>query len=794
MGVGGTMQPDTERTRIRPKKPDMALYVPRARREMAAPKTSPSVAPTGSGREESCCPVGMESIKGCEARQSPRARRGLRHSGQGEASFPKGGRGTSTRDESQSNVFPQSSPGVKAQSQERLQSQLKPEWYRLLPSSIFLDQTSTPLPSSKVEAAPECCPAHSTNFLERMANLRLQSGLSDVDCPWGQERMVPSAEQGLFSFQRTCSIGRSKQAGALLPHQVGLSEESVQKYSRERLPGQGVLSEAHALASEGSPTKPVSQGDSEVHEDLSSGEGVSRQADPSDSSMLEHTGKVMLACTEVAECDRCKCIDESNSSQTEVCGHSMLEEAQWRGVDQTGPKGGTGAKDAGGSTPAQAQVREQGSPGHGEESERSLPHQAVEPVSDQVGVRLDNVSECSVSESALIQAAASSLTEDASEQFPGASGVTAGERSSARASGRLDGLPNCVLEVVGDEIGQVCGSEHEKGGGFSHHTSQCEVDASEAALTTGGTELGTDDPCTEVRGSAEASSSFEEGARWLLEGASEKMASCPESVLDEAEAPLGDTSAEQPTHGDVGVRLWHPSKAEGEAGRSVPSSREEPTRTSVGPATRREEDDMVEESWDALFNDDGECLDPHLLEGLSVPSPPATGLQEPRFDYYNYSPTDLDLSDSELPHVIEIYDFPSEFRTEDLLRVFCSYQKKGFDIKWVDDTHALGIFSSPITARDALSTKHLLVKTRPLSQATRAAKTKAQAYAEFLQPAKERPETSAALARRLVTGALGVRSNQSKAEREAERKQLQAARERKRLEAKQREDAWEGRE
>nr|XP_020667702.1 coiled-coil domain-containing protein R3HCC1L [Pogona vitticeps] len=87
-----------------------------------------------------------------------------------------------------------------------------------------------------------------------------------------------------------------------------------------------------------------------------------------------------------------------------------------------------------------------------------------------------------------------------------------------------------------------------------------------------------------------------------------------------------------------------------------------------------------------------------------------------------------------------------------------------------------------------------MVKTRPLSQATRSTKTKARAYAEFLQPAKERPETSATLARRLVAGALGMRSKQSKEEREAERKQLQAARERKRLEAKQREDAWEGRE
>jgi len=32
-------------------------------------------------------------------------------------------------------------------------------------------------------------------------------------------------------------------------------------------------------------------------------------------------------------------------------------------------------------------------------------------------------------------------------------------------------------------------------------------------------------------------------------------------------------------------------------------------------------------------------------------------------------------------------------------------------------------------ARDALSTKHLMVKTRPLSQGTRAAKAKARAYA-----------------------------------------------------------------
>lgn len=201
----------------------------------------------------------------------------------------------------------------------------------------------------------------------------------------------------------------------------------------------------------------------------------------------------------------------------------------------------------------------------------------------------------------------------------------------------------------------------------------------------------------------------------------------------------------------------------------------------------------TEESWESLFNDDGDCVDPRLLQELSGNMKNRESIQEPRFDYYNHEVPDIDLSECEFPHVIEIYDFPQEFRTEDLLRVFCSYQKKGFDIKWVDDTHALGVFSSPITARDALGIKHTMVKIRPLSQATRAAKAKARAYAEFLQPAKERPETSAALARRLVISALGVRSKQSKAEREAELKKLQEARDRKRLEAKQREDIWEGR-
>ncbi|XP_028826864.1 coiled-coil domain-containing protein R3HCC1L [Denticeps clupeoides] len=201
------------------------------------------------------------------------------------------------------------------------------------------------------------------------------------------------------------------------------------------------------------------------------------------------------------------------------------------------------------------------------------------------------------------------------------------------------------------------------------------------------------------------------------------------------------------------------------------------------------------ESWDTLFNDDGDCLEHHLLEEISgnvghkKPS-----VQEPRFDYYNWSPEEeVELSEDELSHIVEIYDFPAEFKTEDLLRAFQSYQQRGFDIKWVDDTHALGLFSSPIAAREALRSKHIIMKVRPLSKASAATKAMAHGCSDIFLPAKERPQTSSALAHRLVTGALGVRSPRSVAEREAEKKKLRDAREQKRLAAQQREDAWEGR-
>ncbi|KAL3067246.1 hypothetical protein OYC64_017059 [Pagothenia borchgrevinki] len=209
-----------------------------------------------------------------------------------------------------------------------------------------------------------------------------------------------------------------------------------------------------------------------------------------------------------------------------------------------------------------------------------------------------------------------------------------------------------------------------------------------------------------------------------------------------------------------------------------------------------EEEEGEEESWDTLFNDEGDCLDQHLSEELAVKQGrKKKSVQEARFDYYNMdkdAEDDIDLTDDELANIVEIYEFPAEFRTEDLLKLFQDYSQRGFDIQWIDESSALGLFSSPIAAREALRTKHPLMKLRPLSKCSPATKAKARSCSDYLLPAKERPQTSAALARRMVIGALGVKSNLTEEKREAEKKKLQEAKEQKRMAAKQKEDAWEG--
>ncbi|XP_064603293.1 coiled-coil domain-containing protein R3HCC1L-like [Liolophura sinensis] len=204
------------------------------------------------------------------------------------------------------------------------------------------------------------------------------------------------------------------------------------------------------------------------------------------------------------------------------------------------------------------------------------------------------------------------------------------------------------------------------------------------------------------------------------------------------------------------------------------------------------DDEEEEDSWDKLFTDDGDCLDPKIMEELTS-AVGSVQVEKPQAqNYYKYQPKEPDVDLEAYDHVIEISEFPVEFLTRDLIAAFQPFISRGFDIKWVDDTHALGIFSSAIAARDALQMQHPMLKVRALSEADKQCKLKAKRCVEFLQPYKARPQTSASAARRLVTGALGLAPRVSKEKREQERQQLREAKARRQQDRRNKDDAWEG--
>ncbi|KAK1154200.1 hypothetical protein AOXY_G29005 [Acipenser oxyrinchus oxyrinchus] len=114
------------------------------------------------------------------------------------------------------------------------------------------------------------------------------------------------------------------------------------------------------------------------------------------------------------------------------------------------------------------------------------------------------------------------------------------------------------------------------------------------------------------------------------------------------------------------------------------------------------------------------------------------------------------IEPTEFGHVIEIYDFPAVLKTEDILDAFADFSEGGLKIMWVDNTHAMGVFSSESAATQALTIQHPLLKARCLSKATKQSKGKALRRAEFMQPVKLRPRTDSVVAKRMVTRALGL--------------------------------------
>lgn len=98
------------------------------------------------------------------------------------------------------------------------------------------------------------------------------------------------------------------------------------------------------------------------------------------------------------------------------------------------------------------------------------------------------------------------------------------------------------------------------------------------------------------------------------------------------------------------------------------------------------------DDWESIFDEEGECVDPKLMNEISA-TMGKVAIAQPKSEYKPYQEP-INLEGEEFPHVLEASSFPSEFKTQDLMMVFVEYKETGFDIKWVDDTHALVVFSS----------------------------------------------------------------------------------------------------
>ncbi|KAM5172100.1 uncharacterized protein ACMZJ9_004961 [Mantella aurantiaca] len=128
-------------------------------------------------------------------------------------------------------------------------------------------------------------------------------------------------------------------------------------------------------------------------------------------------------------------------------------------------------------------------------------------------------------------------------------------------------------------------------------------------------------------------------------------------------------------------------------------------------------------------------------------------------DFSEFSETQVDHG--KYGHIVELYGFSSTLHTEDLMEPFLEYRDRGFQLEWVDQQHALGIFSSPEEAYAASCKTHPAMKFRPLSQGSRQSKIRAYDKTASLKPYKERPPTDASVAKRMVNRALGQQKEEA---------------------------------
>jgi hypothetical protein len=156
--------------------------------------------------------------------------------------------------------------------------------------------------------------------------------------------------------------------------------------------------------------------------------------------------------------------------------------------------------------------------------------------------------------------------------------------------------------------------------------------------------------------------------------------------------------------------------------------------------------------------------------------------------------TNDEFRSSQYAHILEIYNFPTSFKNGDIINSLNSaIGKNEFSLKWVDDTHCLGVFQSIDQANLTLELSSIVVKVRPLYRACTESKALAKRKGlDYLRPYKPRPKTSCLVASNLISASLGMRNAMPKEKRLEEKKKLADARDQNRKNRTLKESAWNG--
>uniref|UniRef100_A0A5B6YSQ9 Putative coiled-coil domain-containing protein R3HCC1L isoform X2 n=1 Tax=Davidia involucrata TaxID=16924 RepID=A0A5B6YSQ9_DAVIN len=227
-----------------------------------------------------------------------------------------------------------------------------------------------------------------------------------------------------------------------------------------------------------------------------------------------------------------------------------------------------------------------------------------------------------------------------------------------------------------------------------------------------------------------------------------------------------------------------------------------------------------DDDWEAIADRaPDELLSPECLPGVSKLSLEETKVQTPKrrgrgtFSYRKhglYSDQQSDgsiIDDSEnddvchssegdkeiriskygTRHVLVLADFPPSTRTTDLEKLLENFKDHGVVIRWVNDTTALAVFRTPSVALEACNciqcpfTVHVLDENDILLSSI---------PTRDLEPPRQRPETSARTAKRLIAHGMGIKLPSTTFGSTELRKQEEARRNRIVSRQNRRDEAW----